>query len=272
VVKLRSSDRYVYWKKYWNHDGYDDCLYDVIVAQDGTIWAAGTSAGLASGSDKSILVARIEPDGSTLNCAYSGRADWGVTGVAIAEVFDTDGFCVAGTVESGILPREKDIVLAKFNHTPEFLWARAISADGLVNIYDEFGTDLVRTSDRGLALTGYCDDAYGGRSAVLVKLDPNATLDWAKIASGTASSQKDLTRVIETMSHDLATVGNRLGTTDPGVSLAKWSMSGTLHWNRTFTDLDYSQVAGLTEDVAGYLVPVAATLWLAERLVITACS
>jgi parallel beta-helix repeat protein len=238
VMKLRSSDGVSVWKKRWTHNGYNDRLTDLIVAQDGTIWAAGTSAGLGTWAPDKIVLAQIEPDGSALHCAFAGRTIYDVWSASLTEVFDPDGFCVVGTVDS----TENDVVLAQFTPGPTYDDAWIIQADAGSTHYQENGTDILGTSDGELVVTGYSDDPYGGRSALLIKLRKPFNqwqLAWARIGSGTASSRKRLDSVVGTEKGPvaLATVV-RNGVTE--VSLSQWSLTGTLLWNRIFDDHAYS--------------------------------
>jgi hypothetical protein len=246
IWKLSSSGQTI-WSRKWVNADYDDCLCDVMQATDGAIWAVGTMNPLDNASEGRVVVVRIDPAGSTLWGAYAGHANWKLSGAAITQVFNTDGFCIAGTVETGILNREQDILFAKFSPSPAFLLARAIESDAIGNTYDEVGTDIWRTSDGGLAITGHLEDQYAGRSALLVKLDTNTLLDWGKIASGPFPDLKTLDAVIETASGELITLGNCLGSGVYGVSLAKWTLAGSLIWNRTIHTTAYGQALSLAE-------------------------
>ena len=254
VVWKLSSAGVTQWVRRWSHDGYDDRLSDVIQATDGTIWAAGTMARLDNDNESRIFVVRIDADGSAVHGAYAGHANWYLSAAALVEVFgndgpETPGFCVTGTAETGVIVREKDVLLAKFSPEPEFLLERHIQNDDLSHAFDESGTDLWRTTDRGIVITGY--STVAGMSAFLVNLDRDLELDWAKIAAGPLRS---LNGVIENSSGNLVTVGQCNDVEDRSIYLSSWTLAGQPVWNRAFATPAYGAAVSLAEEAGGMLV------------------
>lgn len=262
IVKLRASDGISLERKRWYHADYDDCFHDVLLASDGTIWATGYTDGLQPGDRRRVVVARIDSDMENMHVAWAGRWDMDLTGTALTEVFGTDGFCVTGRIESGI--NDVDILLAKFGPDLHFSFSKRIEHDAIGSTYQEYGTDILRTSDGELAITGYFEDANNGRSGLLLKLDSNAHFDWARMATGPQGYEKTLEAVVETP-QGLATLGNRARTGQAGVTLTQWTLAGSLIWNRTFDSMDYAVARALSRrGNAGFLSAGIASAGMGE--------
>ena len=233
------------WSRYWGNDqGEDEELRCVIVAEDGDLWAAGYTGSFVDLSWPKVVVARISPTGTTLNCARAGKAsgEWSLVGVSIAEVFGTySGFCVTGSVtEPGLLGFGSQILLAKFDNGPNYLWADRIGESGDRQV----GTAIVRTDDACLALAGnteYYDSFYhlwvdGG---FVLKTDPDAQLDWARREHGfTFYQDLRVWDLWQTQDEGLVATGvwhdAIWGGVDDGIFLTKWGFGGTELWNRSF--------------------------------------
>ena len=222
------------WTRTWGDDG-NDTAYEVIEASDHTLWMAGCSTSF-SGDEEEVVLARIAADGSVLTGGYAGNpaVSWSYCGRALAEVFDTAGFCVTGWVEGPL--GNRDILLIKFNHSAEYLWAKAFQNDDHTPS-DEVAKDLVRTSDACLALTGtvdYNDGVYNSEGAFVLKTDVDADLDWARFVSGVGwYGSRRLESLIETDAGLVVAGKDHYSVMhEDQVALAKLSLGGTLLWSR----------------------------------------
>jgi hypothetical protein len=232
------------WSRYWgNSQGRDEELLSVIEAEDGDLWATGYTRSFGVEPVPKVVVARISPAGTTLNCARAGKlVDWSVVGVSIAEVFGTyPGFCVTGSVtDPGLLGFGTQILLAKFDPGPNYLWAHRIGESGDRHM----GTAIVRTDDACLALAGnaeWYDTFYhiwvdGG---FVLKTDPDAQLDWARREHGfTFYQDLRVWDLWQTQDEGLVATGvwhdAIWGGVDDGIFLTKWGFGGAELWNRSF--------------------------------------
>lgn len=258
------------WSRYWgNNQGEDEELSCVIEAEDGNLWATGYTRSFAVQSRPKVLVARISPTGTTLNCARAGKLlnDWGLVGVSIAEVFGAyPGFCVTGSfTDPGLLGCGKQILLAKFDHGPNYLWAYRIGESGDC----QEGTAIVRTDDACLALAGnteWFDDFYGVwvDGGFVLKTDPEAQLDWALRDHGVTFYQGlRVWDLWQTQDDGLVATGvwhdPIWGDVEDGIFLTKWSFAGTELWNRSFEGGHNSVAHSGTETQDSCLMTAGAT-------------
>jgi hypothetical protein len=236
ISKFACSNGAWQWSRTWDGgNGGDDELYAVVIATDDTIWVTGYTT--VEGHQQ-VVIGRLSSDGTTLTCAYAGNpaVSRDYCGMALAQVFGSyPGFCVTGTVSGPAFGQE--MLLAKFDPTPEFLWADRI---GDSSNSDETGTAIIRTSDACLAIAGsvnYVDGPYVSTGGFFLKTDPNAQLDWGRLAPGNGPySQRWFTSLVETGDGGLVATGADHGLViyEDAVMLTKWDFTGTEMWNRRF--------------------------------------
>ncbi|MCK4343155.1 MAG: hypothetical protein KAY37_15680 [Phycisphaerae bacterium] len=223
------------WMRTWGESG-NEKAFGVIEASDQTLWLAGFSTSFNGSGKEEVVVARIAADGGIITGGYAGNPGLSrkYLGYALAEVFDTAGICVAGSIYNSVYGW--DILLAKFSHSGEVLWAKGIHNDDH-SPSSEHATGFVRTSDGGLALVGpvnYYDGVYTSNGGFLLKMDTNAEVHWGRFVHGGGPYySRTLTSVIETDDADLVVTGGDFGNYmyDDRVVLAKYNLSGTLQWN-----------------------------------------
>jgi len=268
VISKFDSEGHWQWTYTWGGAAaVDERLYSVIEASDGTLWAAGFTESYTPVGRKKVVLAKIAPSGTTLACARAGKVvyDWDLSGLAVAEVFGAyPGFCVAGTIiDHRVFGFGQEILLAKFDDTPDFMWADRI---GKENDGDssETATAIVRTSDGCLALAGHLtwwDDVLPDDGGFLLKTDSDAQADWWRVALGFAHYySRTVTSVIETYDAGLVVTGKDSSYMyDDRVVLGKFDLAGQEIWNRGHEIGDGCVGNSVAEDPSRCLVAAGST-------------
>jgi len=235
LLKKYSSSGGHLWTRTWEGERSEEA-HEVIEASDGTLWVAGFTNSFTPGPSyrNEVVLAKIAADGNSFDGVRAGNPGLSrdYYGYALAEVFDTGGICVAGHVTG---PSFDDILLVKFDDTPDFLWAYRIG-----DSKSEKAMAIVRTSDACLALAGewsWWDGLYMNYGGFLLKTDPLAIVDWGRSAGGYYGHTKTVQSVVETADEGLVVTGGYdHEVTSYKVLLAKWNLDGDQLWTRGFGD------------------------------------
>ncbi len=249
------------WTRYWgNAQGRDEGLTAAVRASDGSIWATGYTDSFTPVGRRKVVIARLDSAGTSLACCRAGKLtdSWDLTGTALTEVFNTHGFCVAGTVvDNALLGFGQQILLAKFSDTPDLQWARRFDGTDTVSS----ANSIIRTSDACLALAGnltYWDGIYSDAGCFVLKTDANADLDWARWAVGFAQYESlSIYDLIQTQDGRLLTVGRSWDFFSPvpeTVWLAKMNLSGAMQWGKGFDATPGMVARGVAEESTGHLL------------------
>ncbi len=147
-----------------------------------------------------------------------------------------------------------DMIIVKLNSSFNVAWAKTIGGSG-----EDFGANIVQTSDGGFGITGYTDSYGAGvNDVVIAKLSSTGDLEWAASLGGT----------LEDYGHDITQAGDggllvtgsteSYGVGDDDVILAKFTSAGAFSWANTVGNYneDCGQSIKTTSDggcaVAGY--------------------
>ena len=235
VLKYSSSGSLT-WARTWAGAG-DDEIHDVIETSDHSFWVVGFSNTFTP-SHNEVVLAEVAADGSSFEGVRAGNPALSrdLYGYSLAEVFDTDGICVAGRVTGPAIG--EDILLAKFGHDGSFKWAYRIGDSN--SDKEETATSLVRTSDACLALAGewsWWDGIYMEDGGFLLKTDSGAQVDWGRSAGGYLWFAKTVRSVIETSDGGLVVAGGYdSDVSSSEILLAKWTLGGSSLWTTGFGD------------------------------------
>jgi hypothetical protein len=241
ISRFTSSGTHVWTKTWGRGSGDDEELHSVIQATTGYFWATGYTKSFAPVGDAKVVAVKFTASPTDLDCSRAGKltGDWELVGESIAEVFDTGGFCITGSLrDPGLLGCDTRILLAKFNHSPSFLWADRIGTEGDC----QMGTAIVRTDDACLALAGNVEvwDSFyhvwmdGG---FVLKTDANAQWTWAQCEPCfTLYQDLRITDLWQTHDHYLVATGlwHNFDDVNYGIFLTRWSLGGVRQWNRSF--------------------------------------
>ncbi|MDR1264577.1 MAG: hypothetical protein LBK42_03170 [Propionibacteriaceae bacterium] len=239
-------------KAYGGQD--DDKFFDLTVAADGSIFAAGYTGSTdgditTNRGDRDALLAKIAPDGTLIWArAYGGTNYDTFNALAIAAdgslfaagyTLSTDGDII--TSKNGIW--WGDALLAKIAPDGTLVWARAYGgASGetfsAVALADD-GSVLAAGDTNSIA--GDITTSHGGWSdALLAKIAPDGDIIWTRTYGGTNDDKFNALAVADdgdilaagyTESDDGDITTNR---GDEDALLAKIAPDGALRWTRTY--------------------------------------
>jgi hypothetical protein len=172
LSKFDASGNYL-WSRTLGGANYD-WGRSVVQTSDSGFVVAGYTFSFAGG-DSCLLLAKFDVSGNLLWTRTLGRMSARISesvmvmGGTTAIIKSSDeGFVVTGTT-SNFGAGDYDVLLAKFNSSGDFLWARTLGGTG----YDECPS-LIRASDGGFVAAGFTD-SYGAGSVdiLLAKFDPS---------------------------------------------------------------------------------------------------
>jgi len=262
VAKVRPDGTVIWTKTYPGGGG--DMFQAVTVAPDGSIIAVGYTTGggdfPATKGGQDAVIAKISPDGSLVWAKTYGGSDmdW-FTSVAI----DPDGSILAAGFTSGggdfpVTKGFQDAVIAKISPDGALDWLKTYGGSA-----DEWFYSVAIAPDGGIVTVGYTSSTdgdfsanKGGMDAVIAKVSPDGTLEWAKTYGGsnddwfssvTIAQDGGIVTVGDTDSTDgdlAATIGNR------DAVVAKIGADGNLNWSKTYggSDADYFYSVGIARD------------------------
>lgn len=266
LARLALSTGDLEWIKTWGGGiGHAEELYQVIESSDDELWAVGYTGSLEPDDRMKVIVGRIDPSGSEITYAgaYKLLDNWNIRGYALAEVFGTDGMCVAGLVEDDdFLGFKKEMLLAKFSLTPGYLWAYRI---GLEDDHEEEATSILRTSDGCLVLAGsevHFNGIYDDHNGLFLKTDDDAIVDWGRAARVSYfTSGRGVQSLLMTGDGHVVTAGYDHDDQfyDDRLFVTKWDYSGNEVWNRAYESGHGCTAASVCEDDCNSLLAVGAT-------------
>ncbi len=154
----------------------------------------------------------------------------GTSGGAAVQTYDK-GFAVAGCVNTISTPNF-DMYAVKLDSSGNLKWEKTIGGSN-----DDFGTAIVQTYDKGLAIAGYTNSfGAGGYDFYVVKLDSAGNLLWTKTIGG--KNDEQAYSMVESNDNGLVIVGYTLSYgANPGIAknvyVVKLDSAGNLKWTRT---------------------------------------
>jgi hypothetical protein len=235
------------WSRVWSGDGTDEA-HGIIETTGHNLWIVGFSNSFTTWPfvHYEAVLAKLSQDGRTLDGVRFGNplASRDFYGLALAEVFDTDGICITGYVTGPLFGH--DILLAKCDHTPTLRWTYRLGDED--DAKEEKGRALIRTSDACLAIAGeieWWDGIYMNYGGFLLKTDSDAVFDWGRSASGGPHYTTTVQSVVETGDGGLVVTGGYdHQVTEYNALLCKWDLEGVPHWARGFGCDDFSDPVG----------------------------
>ncbi|OPY30094.1 MAG: hypothetical protein A4E28_00481 [Methanocella sp. PtaU1.Bin125] len=193
IAARLGPDGVVAWESRFEAPG-DDRLYDVALAADGSFVAAGQQSG-PSGAYTQLYVARISADGNLLSAKTYGNTSSEDYKAGRAVTRTSDGnFVIAGAANHLYNQYTSNYTcLAKVSPDGSLLWERYLN----VGQPASFGSDVVETTDGGLAIAGNAMLPAGSGSftagkssytinydALLIKTDRNGEIEWCRTYDG----------------------------------------------------------------------------------------
>ncbi|MEO0256509.1 MAG: hypothetical protein ABIM74_04370, partial [candidate division WOR-3 bacterium] len=176
-----------------------------------------------SGSD---LILRLNPDGSIAWARTFGATNYVDTAYSIIQTSD-GGYAVTG---HGVFSLTGfDIFVLKLNSDGSPAWGRAFSTGD----YNDFAYSIAQTADGGLMVAGESYNFGTYPKALLLKLNPDGSLSWAKAYGG--SSFDHAYSLIQTADGGYVLAGSTgsFGAGNDDALLIKLNSDASVAWGRT---------------------------------------
>jgi len=150
-----------------------DIAYDIIDAGNNQFYVIGTTNSFGSGGND-ILIVKSDLSGNIIwSKVFGGTND---EFIRKAKKTSDGGLLVTGQTRS-FTNRDGDILCFKVNINGGLVWSRKF---GVNSPHGDLGMDIIETSDGGYAISGILNVIGNFADAVVIKLDNNANVTWAK--------------------------------------------------------------------------------------------
>lgn len=195
LVKVDKKGKMLWHKTYGGEK--DDVGLSVVHAKEGGYVITGYTSSLTNGKEDVCVIKTNKKGDKIWSKVYGGPEN--DRGHSIINT-DDEGFVIAGFTQSfgeGL----DDIWLIKLDHKGNKLWNKTFGG-----IESDRAFSVVRTSDNGLAITGFTNSFGAGNEDLwIIKTDANGTHLWNRTFGGI---EKDRGRcIVQTISGPLAVIG-----------------------------------------------------------------
>jgi hypothetical protein len=153
-------------------------------------------------------------------------------------LFD-EAFCVQQTLDGGYIvtgitqsygANGNDVLLIKLNSDGTDSWIKVIGDD-----YNQAGTSVMQTNDGGYIITGSTDDSDYDVDILLVKTNPDGTVEWSKTFGTGNQNYEDSYSVQQTSDGGYIVLGNTpINDGYSDICLIKTDELGNKLWDKTF--------------------------------------
>ena len=183
IVKLDSSGNLL-WAKTIGDGFGEDKAYSVIQTDDGGLLIAGYTH-LVDSNGADIYVIKLDSAGN-LEWTRTIGTPIGDIGYSVIQTKD-GGFAIAGSTQQ-FDQQVSDVYVIKLNRFGQVIWTRTIGD----SLWDE-GNAILELDDSDLVVVGSTCPLYpfqsGDCDILLIRLDQNGNLKWAKVVGGEASER-----------------------------------------------------------------------------------
>ena len=176
VFKLDTDGSLAWARTFGGTD--DDCAYSISQTTDGGYVVAGSTESFGVGSTN-FLILKLDPSG---NLSWA-KTFGGVSRHEARSIIQTSdsGYAVTGWIY-GFGAGSSDFLVLKLDPDGSIEWARTFGGTG----WDE-SVSVIQTVDGGYAVTGLTHSfSVGWGDFLVLKLDPDGSLEWAKTFGGTS--------------------------------------------------------------------------------------
>jgi hypothetical protein len=194
----------------------------MIKSSDGNYVIVGqTNSYGVGGSD--VFITKIDLEGKILWANTAGGSN---VELAKSVIEDSDGgYIIVGWTNS-YGHGNTDILLVKFDSSGNLVWGKAMGTTE-----NDYGNDIIKTSDNGYAISGYTY-VNGNPDAYVLKFNNGNSFQWYRIVGSTGSdifsssfdSEEYLTFIGSTSSY---------GKGSDDIFVVRFDYDGNLEWSRT---------------------------------------
>ncbi|MEO0146613.1 MAG: hypothetical protein ABIM19_07255, partial [candidate division WOR-3 bacterium] len=242
ILKMSSAGGIDWFKGYGPTYGAFSSYFGVHIAQtsDGGYALASTT------NTRYFMMLKLNSSGGLVWAKNFGKAGWDSRAYRVVEATDS-GYVFAG-YSSGWDPYA-DFLIVKLNPSGTLGWAKTYGWQ--TDQSREFFHDFVRTADGNYMIAGQTfSDALGTGSPILIKINPDGNLIWAK-SLGAAGSIQDTMFMCPTTDGGATVVSNTVLAGSYQMLIFKVNSSGNVEWARTFGGVGGDELRAVIQTVDG---------------------
>jgi len=257
VLKLTSAG-VISWARVLGGTGIDEA-YGIAQVTDGGYVATGRT--WVSGEGYNLLVFKLNTDGTwSWGRSFGGTVD--DYGYWVAPTADGGAVVTGGTRSYGA--GQDDAAVLVFTSGGLRKWFRVMGGSGV-----DFGQCVIQTSDSGFLMVGRTNSwGAGGYDFLVLRLDSQGALTWARAIGGTADDFAY--SVVQTTDGGFVVAGETwsFGQGMNEALIIKLDAGGTLQWARIFggSENDYARAVMETSDAGLAIAGATSSFGLASGL------
>jgi len=226
VVKVDQNGLLIWAKTYGGTD--DDWPNSIISTSDGKFTIAGATKSFGAGNIDFIIL-QIDSNGKLLWAKTYGGIEEDIP-LSILQTSD-NGFIVVGDTYSFGMGND-DALIVKINQDGSLSWAKTFGGTE-----DDWFRDILQTSDNGFIAVGASYSfGMGNEDALIVKINQDGSLSWAKTFGGTQN--EGFGDILQTSDNGFIAVGasNSFGVGKFNFLMVKFSSDGNMNGNCNFLE------------------------------------
>jgi len=167
----------------------------------------------------------------------------------------TDGGMIISGITSGFGAGSGDVFLSKYDPDGVLLWSKTWGGTG----YDPT-FDMLLASDGNIILVGSTGSfGAGGYDILVMKYSQNGNLLWSKTWGGTGADEGQSVSQIDDGGVVVVGKTSSFGAGSEDVVVLKYSLDGTLLWNKTWGGVNNDYASGVAKTSDGSMVVVGLT-------------
>ena len=233
-----SSEKSLTWARAYGGER-NEYISSVLITSDGGVAIVGYSSSFDEGK-YDFLIIKLDMAGEIEWIKTYGGDEWDYPRCATQT---SDGGFLVGGYTSSFGCSDGDFFILKLGSKGDISWGKTLGGGN----YDRVNS-LVQTSDGGFLLSGATESfGEGKRDVLLIKIDLNGNLVWAKTYGG--ADDDEMYSFLETSDGDLVFAGYTVsfGDVNRDILVMKLNSSGEVLWAKTYGGSDFDSSLGIIE-------------------------
>jgi triacylglycerol esterase/lipase EstA (alpha/beta hydrolase family) len=225
IIKLNSSGN-IQWAKTYGGKSNDN-IWDIINTSDGGYILGAETYSFGAG-DEDLLIIKLDSSGNTTWAKTYGGTQY-EAGSYVYQI--SDGGCIVSGRTKSFGAGGEDVFILKLNSSGNIQWAKTFGGTS-----DDGGDSILKTSDGGFIVIGWTYSfGAGGEDSLIIKLDSNGNLSWAKTYGG-SSDEECWESISQTSDGGFVVAGytDSFGAGGEDSLIIKLNSSGSVTWAKTF--------------------------------------
>ncbi|MCR4433185.1 MAG: InlB B-repeat-containing protein [Caldiserica bacterium] len=236
----------------------NDCATSLLKTADGGYIVAGYTNSFGAGSND-ILVLKLDAQGNLVwGKTFGGSSNEEAYSISEGSNGEDQGYIVAGYSYS--YSTNYDFLVLKMDSNGNLNWAKTFGAGSI-----DMAKSVLKTTDGSYIVVGYSYSSSTGYDFLVLKLDIDGNLSWAKTFGG--SSHEYAYSVYKTSDGGFVVAGNTssFGVGNFDFLILRVDSAGNLSWAKAFGGSNYECASSVWETsdggyiVAGYTTSFGAT-------------